>query len=139
PPLSSAPSEKEPSRNVPLEYRIPDRNDLILVADDQDHVREVLCRTFRRQNYSVLEATNGKEALRIATEYLSDLTTIILDIDMPELDGLAVLRELRELGYDNRIVLVTGLPTHVPPQDPKTLLLKKPVATSDLLESVTTG
>jgi two-component system OmpR family response regulator len=65
----------------------------ILVADDDGHIREVVRYALEQAGYRVLEARDGDEALRTATEQPVDL--LVLDIVMPGQDGLEVCRRLR--------------------------------------------
>lgn len=65
----------------------------ILVVDDDPHLREVVRYALTRQGYTVREATNGAEALRAHATAPADLW--VLDIVMPEMDGIEACRELR--------------------------------------------
>jgi two-component system OmpR family response regulator len=65
----------------------------ILVVDDDGHIREVVRFALGRAGHSVREADNGRAALRAVAERMPDL--IVLDIVMPEEDGLATCREIR--------------------------------------------
>jgi len=65
----------------------------ILVADDDAHIRDIVSFTIRRAGFEVLEAADGREALDIAESDAPDL--ILLDILMPELEGLDVCRAIR--------------------------------------------
>lgn len=66
----------------------------ILVVDDDPHIRDVICFALQKASYSYEVATNGKEALDKAS--LFDPALIVLDIGLPELDGLDVCRHLRK-------------------------------------------
>ena len=66
---------------------------MILVADDDGHIREGVRFAMVQAGFTVLEARDGREALARATE--GDLALVILDIMMPEMDGTEVCRELR--------------------------------------------
>jgi two-component system, OmpR family, response regulator len=66
----------------------------ILVVDDDPHIRDVICYALQKASYSFEIATNGKEALDKAA--LFDPALIVLDIGLPELDGLDVCRHLRK-------------------------------------------
>ncbi|MGH9566197.1 MAG: response regulator, partial [Candidatus Angelobacter sp.] len=66
---------------------------LILVVDDNEGNRDVLSRRLLRDGYEVMLAETGRQALRMAKRYHFDI--ILLDIMMPELDGIAVLFELK--------------------------------------------
>ena len=65
----------------------------ILVADDEDAVLEIMARKIASQGYEVITAKDGQEAWGMVTAQLPDL--IILDLNMPKMDGWAVLRQLR--------------------------------------------
>jgi two-component system, cell cycle response regulator DivK len=65
----------------------------VLVADDKATGRELVRTVLENGGYTVIEAADGMEALRLARETLPDL--IILDIHMPGRDGFGVIEELR--------------------------------------------
>lgn len=65
----------------------------ILVVDDDAHIREVVRFAFENAGLEVIEADDGQNALDLFTRTKPDL--VILDIGMPEMDGLAVCREIR--------------------------------------------
>lgn len=65
----------------------------ILVAEDDDDLRALLVRTLRRRGLTTREARDGAEALAMLDDRVS---LLVLDLNMPEVDGLDVLRQLRE-------------------------------------------
>lgn len=65
----------------------------ILVAEDRDASRELLCIVLKAAGYEVVEAVDGEDALGQLSQHAVDL--VILDIHMPKLDGFGVLRQLR--------------------------------------------
>ncbi len=65
----------------------------ILIADDDAHLREVVRYALERAGHSVIEAADGAQALRAFASHAPDL--IVLDILMPEDDGLSVCRDIR--------------------------------------------
>jgi len=65
----------------------------ILVADDDSHIRDVICFALRRAGFEVIEAADGRATLDEFTRHRPDL--VILDILMPELTGLDVCRAIR--------------------------------------------
>jgi two-component system OmpR family response regulator len=66
----------------------------ILIADDDPHIREVLQFALEKAGFTVAVASHGKEALNYARGHTVDC--IVLDITMPEMDGLEVCRQLRK-------------------------------------------
>src|SRR6187551_110755 len=71
-----------------------DLNAKILVVDDEEILREMIEFNLRREGYEVMLASDGEEALEFARAFGPDL--IILDIMLPVIDGLQVLRTLRQ-------------------------------------------
>lgn len=66
----------------------------ILVADDEPHIRDVICFALERAGLVTTVARNGSEALQAFRRTSPDL--IVLDVGMPELDGLEVCRQIRK-------------------------------------------
>ena len=66
----------------------------VLVVDDDPVVHCVLCRVLEGAGYQLARANNGREALELATRDLPQL--IILDVLLPDMGGLTVLRQLKE-------------------------------------------
>ena len=67
----------------------------VLVVDDDPHIREVICFALEQAGLQTLIARDGREALRQHETHKPDL--IVLDVLMPELDGLAVCKSLRAI------------------------------------------
>lgn len=86
-----------------------DQRKAILIADDSEIDREILCELFKDE-YDIIEAENGFEAISKAVEADEEgiLSAIILDIAMPIVSGLAVLEELREMATRLPIILMTA-------------------------------
>jgi len=66
----------------------------ILVVDDEERIRRLIRMYLERENFLIEEATNGKDALKLALDH--DYDAILLDIMMPEMDGIEVCEELRK-------------------------------------------
>ncbi len=77
----------------------------ILVVDDEPAVTDLLAYNLRKAHYEVMVVDNGLEALRLAYEASPDL--ILLDLMIPEVDGLDVCRELRKTS-DVPIIMITA-------------------------------
>lgn len=76
----------------------------ILIVDDDPDIREILTYNLKKENYLVFTASNGKEALEKAQQLVPDL--ILLDIMMPEMDGIETCQELRKLSTLNQTYIV---------------------------------
>jgi DNA-binding response OmpR family regulator len=84
----------------------PDTRPLILVADDDKDILQLLRLRLELLGYGVVQAANGVEALELAREEKPALA--ILDVMMPGLDGLEVARQLRAANSRIPIILLTA-------------------------------
>ena len=81
----------------------------ILVAEDEQNIREFVVINLRRAGYDTVEAVNGEEALRLYEQEGGDFDMAILDIMMPgSMDGLAVCKELRKRSSSIGIIMLTA-------------------------------
>ncbi|MEW6272460.1 MAG: response regulator [Thermodesulfobacteriota bacterium] len=69
------------------------REQRVLVVDDDREMRGVVAGTLRREGYTVIEASDGVEALDVAARMLPDL--VLVDITLPGMDGVEVTRQLK--------------------------------------------
>ena len=81
----------------------------ILVVEDEISLLNALCDKLTRENFAVLEAKNGEEGLEVALREHPDL--ILLDIIMPVMDGITMLKKLREdaWGKNAKVIILTNL------------------------------
>ncbi len=75
-----------------------------LVVDDDTHERRVLADTLRQEGICVLEARSGREALNVT--YTATPHFVVMDIEMPDVDGLELCRRLRQLPATTRVPIV---------------------------------
>jgi two-component system, OmpR family, response regulator MprA len=78
----------------------------ILVVDDEPAVREVLERILRLEGFDVAMAVDGREAVR--TQAATPADAVLLDVLMPELDGLEVCRRMRDTGDRTPVLMLTA-------------------------------
>ncbi len=81
----------------------------LLIVDDEADIREMLSRNFRYLGYSVDTAANGKEALEVLGRVKVDI--LISDIMMPEMNGVDLLRAVRNDYPMVRSIMITGYVT----------------------------
>ncbi|PAY17569.1 response regulator [Rhodopirellula sp. SM50] len=76
----------------------------ILIVDDQEDIREMMTLKLQKHGYAVVTATNGLEAILATAQ--SDPSLILMDVNMPELDGLEATMQIRAADSVNRIPVI---------------------------------
>jgi DNA-binding response OmpR family regulator len=79
----------------------------VLVVDDEPDAVELLQEFLTAKGYAVLTASNGEDALRKLKEERPHL--ILLDIRMPKMNGIEVLRRVREIDHEVGVIMVTAV------------------------------
>jgi len=81
----------------------------ILVIDDEQGIRDLLDMLLRRKGYDVVLAESGRQGLELFRRERPDV--IVLDLKMPEMDGLTVLRQIKNLDPGKPVIILTGAGT----------------------------
>ena len=81
----------------------------ILIVDDEPGVRVFLHRVVGRMGYEVLEAPDGEAALELFNE--EKIALSLVDINMPKMDGLAFLEEIKKIDQHAIVIIMTGFPS----------------------------
>jgi len=81
----------------------------ILVIDDEQGIRHLLDTLLRRKGYDVVLADGGQKGLELFRRERPDV--VVLDLKMPEMDGLTVLRQIHSLDPKKPIIILTGART----------------------------
>ncbi len=91
----------------------PGGTETILLVDDEDMLRELGRDILTAFGYQVLQASHGKEAVRIYRERGADISLVMLDLNMPEMDGRQCMAEILTLNPKARILVITGFQEQV--------------------------
>jgi DNA-binding NtrC family response regulator len=86
-----------------------ERKPKVLVVDDEEVVRAGISRILTKQDLSIHTATDGSEALAIMAQ--QPINIVLLDIKMPGMDGMEVLKHLRATYPETVVIMITGHPT----------------------------
>lgn len=81
----------------------------ILIVDDESNIRLGLNKCLAKEGYYIEEASNGEEALQLIYNKKYDL--ILMDVQMPELNGFDVLKRIRKFGNSTRVIMMTAFGT----------------------------
>ena len=108
----------------------------ILFAEDEGQVRGLFEQVFKLNGFEVMTAVDGKEALQLAERYEGRIDLLISNVQMPEMTGPDLARELRKSRPQIKIILVSGSPQGVLLLDQGWIFLHKPVSPSDLITQI---
>jgi two-component system cell cycle sensor histidine kinase/response regulator CckA len=81
---------------------------IILLVEDEEGLRALNARGLASRGYTVLEASNGVEAIDVLEKYGKPVDLVVSDVVMPEMDGPTLARELRTRNPDLKIIFVSG-------------------------------
>ena len=105
-----------PVESAPVDYtRIPllpveksDNFETVLVVEDEDIVRELVCEVLEHQGYNILCARDGIEALNLADDYDGEIHLLVTDVIMPHMNGHELAAKLSALRPDMKVLYVSG-------------------------------
>ena len=113
----------------------------ILVVDDEDSIRTLVQTMLKGEGRQVVLAARGKDAIAVFQKERPNLT--ILDIDMPDIDGITVLRQIRTIDPQAKVIVFTGGESPVVESQAKALgvteFLRKGLALPSLAELQSRG
>src|SRR5437868_1061194 len=81
----------------------------ILVIDDEQGIRNLLDTLLRMKGYDVVLAASGRKGVELVRRERPDV--VVLDLNMPEMGGIAVLQQIRTLKPDQPVIVLTGAGT----------------------------
>jgi CheY-like chemotaxis protein len=136
----SAPDAKETSVAVAQAKtpEAPTGSKTILIVEDDDTVRDLVCEVLKQQGHSIMSARNGGDALQMARQFEGHIDLLITDMIMRRIDGKMLSRKMKSIwphikvmfmsGYGGDVVNDEDLKEHV--------FLPKPFLPQDLIEKV---
>ncbi len=138
PALNEAPAKEEEA--APLQTTRERRRETILVAEDETSVRVFLRQLLAAQGYTVLEASNGNEALMAAEAFPGEIHLLLTDVVMPGMGGRELAEKLSRLRPAMRMLFISGYTDDAILQhgvlDGETAFMNKPFPPASLLEKV---
>ena len=136
----SAETVSAPDRTV-VTTQLPRGNDeLILVVDDEENIREVTRATLERFGYRVVTAVDGTDALAVFAKRGDEIVAVLTDLAMPYMDGEALIRTLKKINTNVKVIAMSGLLSPGQMTELRSLnvteFLSKPYTTETLLNTL---
>ena len=138
--LRSVAESAQPLAKRAEEEHVPGGNETVLLTEDDLAVRVMAARILRSLGYTVLEASNGAEALRIARQQAGRIDLLIADVVMPRMNGRELALRMAEICPDVKVLYVSGYTenaiAHNHILEPGAHFLQKPFARHALAQKV---
>ncbi|MBE7211633.1 MAG: response regulator, partial [Gluconacetobacter diazotrophicus] len=99
--------EARPKTTVPLQPP-PRRAEAVLIVEDEEIVRELVCQVLSEHGYNVMCASNGAEAMRMSADHRGPIALLITDVVMPQMGGLELSRRLTAARPELKVLYVSG-------------------------------
>lgn len=110
----------------------------ILIVDDEEPIRELLVDFFSQSHHECTGAESGKKALALMSAF--EPNVVITDFNMPEMNGIELLRQIREQNSSTRVIILTGFPDQQMAIDAVNFgahaFLQKPINLGDIADIV---
>ncbi len=135
---------QEPTASPPTQQQAyAARKSAILVVDDDESIRRYLQRVLKINGFTVFLAENGQEGIQSFRAHADEVEMVLLDMIMPDATGDKVLRQLRSIRKNIKVLLITGYtdkmdPTLFANAQPNGVI-HKPFSTSDFLATLKTA
>ena len=133
-------SALEPARVRNLPTEVAGGNETVLLVEDEPVVRELAVATLREKGYTVVEAVNGEEGLRLARQHDGKIDLVLTDVVMPVMGGKEMADALRTSHPDTKVLFTSGYTEdalgHHGVLRPGILFLPKPYMTATLARKV---
>jgi PAS domain S-box-containing protein len=112
----------------------------ILLVDDEELIRDLGKRILRKAGYTVLTASNGREALEIYRKEQDQIALVILDLIMPEMGGKQCLGKLLKIDPQARVLIASGFTASEPMRQPRDMgargFVGKPYNVKEMLQTI---
>ena len=111
------------------------RLETILLVEDEPAVRQLFAQALTRAGYSVCEARNGQEAMKLFDQHGDSIDMLLTDMRMPYMGGAELAHQLRARRRTLKLLCISGYPGNLD-ADLSTAFLAKPFSRDDLLKKV---
>jgi len=106
-PVSASTNPQQHAETMADSYNEHEKG-VIMVVDDEAHIREVACLMIEEVGYDTIAACNGEEAVALYRQRLAEVDAVLLDMTMPKMDGKACFAALLEINPEVKVILSSG-------------------------------
>ena len=111
--LPKVDSDNDDSEIAADEYVLSNGTETILVVEDEMMVRQLVCETLSAHGYTVLEAINPSDGIRIATEQKDSIQLLLTDVVMPEMNGRSLFNKIATIDSNIKVLYMSGYTDNV--------------------------
>ncbi|HNN96884.1 MAG TPA: ATP-binding protein [Pseudomonadota bacterium] len=97
-----------PQSSPPVQHSVPRGSETILVVEDEDAVRQIVCLSLQALGYRVMSAGSARAALEIATTHAGPIHVLLTDVVMPDVGGRTLAEQLLKLRPQTRVLYMSG-------------------------------
>ncbi|MEA5513445.1 PAS domain S-box protein [Nodularia sp. UHCC 0506] len=119
---------------------VPGQGELILFVDDEVEIQEIGKIVLEKYNYQTLIASNGIEAIALYAQHKQHISAVLMDLMMPEMDGITAIRTLQKMNPQVKIIACSGINSMETLTDANhttvQLVVSKPYTAPDLVNSL---
>ncbi len=119
---------------------LPRGTETVLVAEDEEIIRDLACKILKQQGYHVIEAKSGIDALLLCRQLKNPINLLITDVIMPKMNGADLVNHLRKIWSDFKVLFMSGYTPDVIVKNgilkPGTPYMQKPFQLSTLAKKV---
>lgn len=116
------------------------KGELVIVVDDEEYIRDVTKATLEKFGYRVLTAADGTEGLALFAQHGAETAAVIADVAMPYMDGPSMVRAMRKMDPNLKMIMMSGLMNENQRNEIESLgitsVLSKPFTAENLLEEL---
>jgi CheY-like chemotaxis protein len=131
--------QAEPKLDERRDADVPrERSETVLVVEDEDSLRTFTCTLLQKSGYTVLEASDGEQAIALAQQYELPIHLLLTDMIMPGMNGPSVAEKLASLHPECKVLFMSGYTGFVGRGlvAPRSALISKPFTREELLRKI---
>ena len=133
-------AEATEAASTPASVALSSQGEMLLVVDDEEHIRRMMKRMLEGQGFRVLTSGDGGEAVSVYGHYQAEIAVVITDMMMPFMDGTALIQALRKINPSVPIIAISGLAAQRSEAEQaggsQLLFLPKPFSRSELNDKI---